>query len=213
MTRTWIRTSAVAGLVASLAYPCFLFVPLPMPVLVLVLCAFGLGISVAAVGLYHLLALENKTVSLQIGTASAAVAGVAVTSMLLVQVAIKAEVQALLSQPEAAVSAEALALIGKIVEQVHLGLDLWWDLYLCLGSILIAWNMRKHPRFGRFFCWSGLLIAAPLTALNLATAPTPPDMVGLVDLGPVIGLWYLAIAIQMFRSFKWADQRLEGVST
>jgi len=43
--------------------------------------------------------------------------------------------------------------------------------------------------------------------LNLATFPTPPAEAHLVDLGPAVGLWYLAVSIQMWRSLGWAKER------
>jgi hypothetical protein len=39
---------------------------------------------------------------------------------------------------------------------------------------------------------AGLALAAAVLALNLSTFPTPPAEAGLVDVGPAIGLWYLA---------------------
>ena len=33
---------------------------------------------------------------------------------------------------------------------------------------------------------------------------------GLVDLGPAIGLWYLAVTVQMWRSLRWARERREA---
>jgi hypothetical protein len=33
---------------------------------------------------------------------------------------------------------------------IQLGLDVAWDLFLCLGTVLLAANMWNHPPFGRF---------------------------------------------------------------
>jgi hypothetical protein len=50
---------------------------------------------------------------------------------------------------------------------------------------------------------AGLVLAAAVLALNLLTFPTPPAEAGLVDVGPAIGLWYLAATILMSRSIPW----------
>ena len=68
--------------------------------------------------------------------------------------------------------------------------------------------MRRHPRFGMLFAIPGMVLSAALWVLNVQTFPTPPGEAGLVDLGPVLGFWYLFVAIQMVRSLKSADDRL-----
>jgi hypothetical protein len=86
---------------------------------------------------------------------------------------------------------------------IWLGLDVAWDAYAGLGTICFALAMLRHPRFGKIFSGSGIVIGAGLVALHLYTFPTPPQNAGLVDLGPAMGLWYLAVTIQMWRSLSW----------
>jgi hypothetical protein len=38
---------------------------------------------------------------------------------------------------------------------------------------------------------------------NLLTFPTPPDSAGLMDVGSIMGVWYLVISVQMLRSVRW----------
>jgi hypothetical protein len=64
--------------------------------------------------------------------------------------------------------------------------------------------MLRHPRFGIVFALPGLAIAAGLITLHLFAFPWPPQNRGLFDLGPAVGLWYLAVSIQMLRSLSWA---------
>ncbi len=49
------------------------------------------------------------------------------------------------------------------------------------------------------FGWTGMGLAAALLALNIATFPVPPGNAGLVDLGPAVALWYVAVSIQLMR--------------
>jgi hypothetical protein len=72
--------------------------------------------------------------------------------------------------------------------------------------------MLRHPRFVAAFGVPGILIAAVLLALNLGTFPTPPADAGLFDAGPLVGLWYLAVSVQAWRSLGWAETRLTAVS-
>jgi hypothetical protein len=172
---------------------------------VLLVTVWGLCISLGAPGVYYLLALHRKTVSLQMGVASSAVSGVMVLTMLIVQLSVNAVVVPMIEAPPEGVTEAAVRMTWNAVSQVQLGLDIVWDVYLCIAAFLIAWNMRRHPRFGVFFSATGLLIAAALFALNIATFPEPPAEAGSIDLGPLIGLWFLAVTIQVFRSFGWAD--------
>lgn len=208
MIRIWVRVGAVAGLVAAVAYPALLLIPLPLPGVALLVCLFGASLSLAAVGGYHFIALHRKTVSLQIGAGAEVIAGVLVVCMLLIQLTVDAAMEA--GGASGAVPAEIHSSIWVAVDQVQLALDVAWDVYISIGTLLIAWNLRSHPRFGPFFAWPGVLIAAALLVLNLATFPTPPTQAGSFDLGPVLGLWALAMAIRLALSIQWADNVIEG---
>ncbi len=68
--------------------------------------------------------------------------------------------------------------------------------------------MRGHPRFGSGFAVSGLVIAVALIGLNLARFPHNPGQAGLVDVGPLVGLWYLVVALRMGASLSWLRQQV-----
>lgn len=82
-----------------------------------------------------------------------------------------------------------------------------WDLFLAIGTLLFAVNMWDHPRFGRALAIAGGLTAALLLAFNLSTFPEPPGDTELFDVGPVVGLWYLAVAIRIGASLQWVAER------
>lgn len=206
MEITWIKVGAFAGLLGTLAYFVVILAPAPLILQVLLVTVWGLCISVGAPGLYYLLSLNRKTVSLQIGVASSAVAGVVALTMLIVQMSVNAAVVPMIETPPEGASEAMVRTAWGVVDHVQLGLDIVWDIYLCLSALLIAWNMRRHPRFGLLFSASGILIAAALFAFNMVTFPVPPANAGSVDLGPLIGLWFLAVTIQVFRSFGWAEK-------
>jgi hypothetical protein len=96
------------------------------------------------------------------------------------------------------------------LQGVWLGLDVAWDTYIGLGTVLFAFSMLRHPRFGRVFAATGVAIGFALLLFNLYTFPTPPANAGLVDLGPLIGLWYFAVTVQMWRSLSWAQAAASG---
>lgn len=185
-----VRLGIVAGFFACLAYPLVVFVPLPKLATTTLAACFGPALGVACFGLRRLLDLETPQVSSALGSLLNALAGGLFSAMLLVQMAVD------YSAGGEKVSAQ--------VSAIWLGLDVAWDAYIGLGTICFALAMLRHPRFGRVFAFSGMAIAAGLLALHLYTFPTPPQNAGLVDLGPAVGLWYLVVTIQMWRSLAWA---------
>ena len=49
------------------------------------------------------------------------------------------------------------------------------------------------------------MIAAALIVINLAVFPEPPGH-NAIDLGPLIGLWYLIATIRLAMSGRWAAE-------
>jgi hypothetical protein len=104
---------------------------------------------------------------------------------------------------------ETYEMIWKSVDKVQLGMDLSWDVYLSVGTFLFALSMLTHPRFGKIFGWLGISFALLLLYFNFISFPVPPGEAGLIDFGPAIGLWYLAVAIRILFSLKWVEESLQ----
>jgi hypothetical protein len=109
------------------------------------------------------------------------------------------------------VAQETLRWVWRGLNSVHLGLDISFDIFLMLGVILLGVAMWDHCRFGKWFAIPGILLAGTALLLNLYAFPIPPgsEEGTFVDLGPMIGLWGLAVSVQMLRSFKWAKNKLK----
>jgi hypothetical protein len=89
---SWARVGVAAGFLAVVSYTLISTLSPPLRLSVVLASVFGPSLAVASVGLYHLLRLETRTVSLDLGVASnvvAGVAGVAVTLMLFAQLGLK----------------------------------------------------------------------------------------------------------------------------
>jgi hypothetical protein len=96
---------------------------------------------------------------------------------------------------------------GELVG-IWLGLDVAWDTYIGLGTIFFAWAMLGHPRFRWPFAVPGFALGLLVIVLNLHTFPSPPAEAGSVDVGPFVGLWYLAATVQAWRSLGWAREKI-----
>jgi len=156
---------------------------------------FGPLIAAMSVALYVLLASERTTLAGLLAAMANVAAAALVTAMVLVQIAVN-DVEAGLSPA-----------VNDAFEHVEFGLDLSWDVFLVAGTILFSCAMLADPRFGRRFALPGIVLAAGLYVLNFATFPTPPASEGLVDLGPLVGLWYAAVSVQALRLRQLTGRR------
>ena len=201
ITRSWILYGMVAGILADISYTIAgAELPFLGAVNVYLGMAFGPLIAVAYVGMYHFFRLHRNTVALQAATIFGVIAGTLVNLMVVVQSAIH--------QTIPAGARESLGLAYAGLNMVQLGMDVSWDIYLAVATILLGFVMRGHPRFGWIWAAAAFLIGGGLLALNLVTFPIPPANAGSVDLGPVSGVLYLGIAIRILASLKWVDAAL-----
>ena len=210
LTLTWIKLGALAGIIACVIYPLMIAVEMPRLLTVACAAAFGPLLSLASVGLYHLLKLHQKTVTTQIAAGANIIAGSIVNMMLIVQLAISYSMQDYLKNAGEEATKSTLEWIGKVVDKVQLGLDVSWDVFIAIGTLLFAVNMLNHPRFGKILGGAGALLAILLLGFNLYSFPIPPANANLIDFGPFVGLWYLVTSIQTLRSLAWAKNLLEA---
>jgi len=207
--RTWIRVGIYAGFAVSVIYPLMIFAPLPEKITVVFASLFGPLLSVASLGLYYFLKAHRKTVTGQLAVISNIIASAMVSLMLIVQLSVNLSMEKLMASAGEGISEATKKWIWQVVDKVQLGMDVSWDIYIAIGTILFGVTMMKHPRFGKIFGLIGFLIGHFLLVFNLSTFPNSPGDAGLFDLGPVVGLWYLAAAVLVLRSLKWFDQQLE----
>jgi len=194
LRRQWRWLAICCGLVACVVYPLMNFVPMPAPQLTVVLAAsFGPALAFACLGLRQILEEERRSVAAQLAALSNLLAGGLVTAMLLVQLAIVHS-----RVPPA--GDELSAFVRQRVWDVDLGLDVAFDVFIGLGTALFGWAMMRDRRYGRLLGGAGVVVGVVvILGLNFWTFPTPPAEAGLLDSGPVCGLWYLAVVLVTLR--------------
>ena len=207
LTRTWIRTGIVCGLAALPVYPLLIFVDLPDILLVVLASFFGPLLAMSSIGLYFFISLHRRSVAVQTAALSNIIAGVTVNLMMIVQLSVNLWMK---RSPESVIggpSRQILEDAHKVVDKVQLGLDISWDFFIGVGTVLFALAMMSHPKLGRILGWAGLVVGLAILVANFMTFPIPPAESGLFDLGPVMGLWYLAVGIKLLFSLKWVNER------
>jgi len=193
ITRQWAIVTVVTGITSVVAYTLISILPGPFIILVVLVSVFGPSLAAASLGLYHVLKVTSNPILLQLAVMFNVLGASIFTMMGLVQLAIGYKIQTVGANnpiPPA---------LPDVLVGVQLGMDVAWDMFIGLGTLLFAVGMIKDPRFGRILGSFGILIALGLIVFNLWTFPTPPAQKNLVDLGPFVGLWYLAVTILVIR--------------
>jgi hypothetical protein len=206
-SRTWVQLAFAFGVLAMVAYAVVSAVPMSPRLQAVAVSIFGPGVAVASAGLYEVLRLHRSTVGLRIGLVANIAAAITVTMMLFAQIAFKRWLELEFSTGAAATPSSPAY---QAANGLQLGFDAVWDLFLSIGTFLFATAMWTHPRFGRVFATIGGVLAVLLLTLNLGTFPEPPEEAGLLDVGPLVGLWYLVAAVRMGSSLRWVDRAVRG---
>jgi len=193
MTLKWINIGIICGFLVSVIYPLIQFIS-NLLLGVILAASMGILLSLASVGLYYFIQIHKNSITSKIALCSNILAGLLLTQMFLVQLAIKS------SKPE--ILDESDKWVWTTINHIHYGLDVAWDVYIFLGTILFAISIFQHPRLGKIFSVTGILISLVMIITNVITFPIPPS-IDLMDFGPFIGLWYLGITIKIILSRKW----------
>ncbi len=117
-------------------------VPLPrIPQLVLG-ASFGPALAAASVALTRILQARRRAPSLELAALFNVLAGALVTAMIIVQLAIR-------YSTAPAADEEVIAVLRPRLWDIVLGLDVSFDVFIGLATLLYAVNMTRDPRFGR----------------------------------------------------------------
>ena len=127
--------AGTAGLLAVATYTVIVAAPLDDVTAPFVASLFGPLLGGASIALYFVLASERPTFAGQLGAIANVAAGVLVTAMLLVQLALKEAVDENPVSPA----------IEDVFDHLHFGLDLAWDVFIAAGTILFACAMLGRP--------------------------------------------------------------------
>ena len=198
--RRWMRLAVIFGTLGLVCY--FVSVPvgfLPNQINRYLFMAYGPFLAVAAYAFGQVLAAREDNPSLRIAIMMLVVSAAMVSMMTVVQTV---NFAVMADRIEHASDEATRVLLRRImwgVNNVQGALDIAFDIWVAMGGLFLAAACLRHPWFGRVYCWTGLIaVGAPLF-LNLFTFPYVPAESGLFDLGPLIGVWFAALLIQVVR--------------
>jgi|SRR5512134_3128570 hypothetical protein len=193
---TWTRIGIASGLLACFAYPLMVYVPLPRIAQVVLGASFGPSLAVASVALAHILQERRRAPSVELAAICNSLAGALVTAMIIVQLAVK-------YSTAPAVDEQLAGVLRRRIWDVVLGLDVSFDVFIGLATLLFALNMMRDRRFGKVIGWAGAFISVVmLLGSNFYFFPDPPRQHGFPEIGLFVGLWYLAVVLMILRSAR-----------
>ena len=196
--------STILGFIIILAYLNFALHVIELSQKLTLILAFAIG-PVAIYGvlkLYKELTNLDKTTSLLVGTVFLIIAFALLNLMLVVQQSIFISMKDYIASETDSKTQDSLRLILKGLNHVQLGIDVSFDIFYCLGLILLSLALYKNPEIGKFIGVFGVVSAALLLIFNMATFPLPPANAGLVDLGPLTGVWWLLLIVRIMTKSK-----------
>jgi hypothetical protein len=210
-TAAWIRLAAITGLASILCYFGAAFLPLPDVLAQVLVFAFGPLLSIAFLGLYRYMAVDRDGPALQVACLFGIIAGVLVTTMLVIQVGNNMVRADLLADADDEAAKIAIREAWSAVNRVQYLMDVVWDIFICVASMLLGIVMWSHPRFGKIWGGIGAVVGFFLLALNLRSFPAPPAEAGSVDLGPLVALWMMGVFIRLLFLIRKSDKHLPAV--
>lgn len=196
----WAQVAIAMGLLALGSYFCsVVFKPFPWAAGRLLFFAFGPLLIISAVGFFKATQDTVGGILHTLGSLFMVIAGAIVNLMAVVQDTQFTVLGNQIRQAQDQTTRDVLEQILWGVNVVQSGLDVSWDVFISLGTILLAVSLMRHPAFGRIWSAIGAIIAAAALVLNLVTFPTAPAAAGLVDLGPGVGAWYGVTLLLLLR--------------
>jgi len=193
----WVR-SGVAGVLGVGCYILAITIPWPQTqtgtsVALVVVSAWPILSIVYAYGLCSFIAAEHDSAANRLGLIFAITGFATVLAMIVVQFAIKAAVPDITNDLDKQITIA----LTRGLRMIDHGLDVAWD--MLIGTALMFSGFAMRRRTGLRLPWAipSVTLGAALIVLNAATYPWPPADRGLFDVGPLIGIFVMALAARL----------------
>jgi hypothetical protein len=209
--KRWVKTGIIAGILADVTYIIAISINLPLKVTYPIFWLFGPCLIVGVLGIYHFIKHHQTSIMLQVGILFLIISGAISVLMAAMQGALRIVFTQIPHSDVGEMREEAWTLALKCGDAIQLGADMAYDVFMLGGVLLLGIAMLKHPRFGKLFGWPAIVLGTGGLVLNTYSFPIPPGEAGLFDGGPLVGLWFLIVVIQMIRSLRWLNNSRELV--
>jgi hypothetical protein len=205
-SRRMALVGAVFGIIAALDYFYSATGILPTPPLRVgypIFWLFGPMLVIGSYGFYHYFKLQGQqSVLLEIGRLFMVLAGAMVCLMGTMQAVSREhfDLLGIMYPPETA--SEAVRMGFRGANSIQSGADLAWDTFIYIGTFFNGLFMLTQPKVWRLLGGFAAVFGPLGLILNYSVWPANPGNAGLVDIGPLVGTWYLAACIYLLAQYK-----------
>lgn len=188
----------IAGIAGGLCFLLAIAVPWPETQLgtssvLVVISAWPILSVVYSYAMYGFVAAERDGPANRLALLFAVVAFATVLTMIVVQLAVGAGI----AEITRGMDEPAARALRRGLRMIDLGMDVAWD--MLIGTALVFSGLAIRGRSGLGPGWGipSVAFGVALIGLNAATFPWPPADRGLVDIGPFIALYVMALAVRL----------------
>lgn len=193
--RKIVDVGLYGGLFASVLFPLWSSIDLPLQLNMILHFAFGPLLVIAFMAIYTLLRHYHDSLGNRIGAVFGAIAGVVFCCMTVVQFSNVQWIRSQIADTSDKLIKQELQRNLTSVFSVQLGLDIVWDIFITLATVLMGVAIYRISKFCSVYGMLGILLGASTLVLNLYTFPVPPRDAALIDLGPLVGAWFCGLTI------------------
>jgi hypothetical protein len=184
--------TAVACYILAIAVP-WPETQLATSMALVVVSAWPILSIVYSYGLYSFVGAERDSAANRLALVFAVTAFTTVLGMIVVQLAVGAGI----GEITRGLDEQTAKALRRGLRMIDLGLDVAWDMLIGTALILSGMAIRRRSGLGPGWGVPSALLGAALIVLNAATFPWPPGDRGLIDIGPFIGVFVMALAARL----------------
>jgi hypothetical protein len=194
-----VRTGVLASFAGIAMYLAYALFPIPDVLNTAFFLLMGPSLVIAFAGIFPFLNKPTPTVSALLGTLFGVLAGATRFMFATVQLNNLEYIRGHIQSAESPAAQDAWRDILAGVFTVQNGMNWVSDFFVDGAAFLFAIVMWRHPGFGRLFSLLSLVTIGPHFVMKAITFPRPPAEAGFFDAGPLVGVWFLVITIQIAR--------------
>ena len=192
-SRNLFLFSGVSGVVGTCCYIVAITVSMNPTVSYLVAMFWPILSIIFVFGLIHFNALTYDGFPNQLAGVFAYLAFGLVAAMISIQFAIELGIKTYTTNLSSN-QRELLTMVKPSLRLVDMGLDVAWDLFIGTSLIFLAFALKQNRKFEIWWSIPAGLLGILLIVLNSITFPWPPNTRGLIDVGPAIGTYIIAVS-------------------
>jgi len=187
----------LCGLAGTLCYLAGVFLPLPARIGYGVVILWPVLSVVFSYALRRVIGAARDGACNQLAFVFACLAFATVAAMVSVQLAVRMGI-AEHAAASSTIDRATQDLVRRAARLVDHGLDVAWDVFIGTSLMFLAVALGGDARFGRAWGAMAGVLGMALVILNVATFPWPPASQGLFDIGPLVGLFAVALSARLF---------------